>query len=62
MGSHVKTTIDIADDLLARAKRVARQEAITLRELTEEGLRLALDHRKHAAPIQIHPGETAVGG
>jgi hypothetical protein len=56
----MKTTIDIADDLLARAKRAAQQEAITLRELTEEGLRLALERRQQREPAQIRP--VVVGG
>jgi len=38
MGTHIKTTVDIADDLLRRAKRLAHQENRTLRELIEEGL------------------------
>jgi len=47
MGTHIKTTIDIADDLLTRAKRVARKEKRTLREIVEEGLDLALLRRAH---------------
>lgn len=45
MGGNMKTTIDIADSLLDRAKRAARLANITLRELTEEGLELALQRR-----------------
>jgi hypothetical protein len=41
----MKTTIEIADDLLARARKTARQEDRTLRELVEEGLDLALSRR-----------------
>jgi hypothetical protein len=39
----VKTTIDIADDLISRAKLVQKREGITLRALVEDGLRLVLD-------------------
>ena len=35
----MKTTIEIADDLLERAKRQARRENKTLREVVEEALR-----------------------
>ena len=42
MGTHMKTTIDIADDLLERAKRKARRENKTLREVIEEALRRQL--------------------
>ena len=38
----MKTTIDIADDLLAQGKQVAEQEHVTLRSLVEEGLRYVL--------------------
>lgn len=38
----MKTTIDIHDDLLARAKRHARETGVPLRAVVEEGLRLAL--------------------
>ncbi len=45
MGTHIKTTIEIADELLTRAKRLAHKENLTLRELMEEGLDLALMRR-----------------
>jgi hypothetical protein len=39
----MKTTIDVSDVLLKRAKRRARREGRTLRALVEEGLRRVLD-------------------
>ena len=42
MVTHMKTTIEIADDLLARARRVAHREGKTLRQLLEEALRQRL--------------------
>jgi Bacterial antitoxin of type II TA system, VapB len=42
MVSNMKTTIDIADDLLARAKRQAEREKRTLKEIVEEALRRQL--------------------
>ena len=43
MVTHImKTTIDIADDLLERAKRQARREKKTLRDIVEDALRQRL--------------------
>lgn len=55
--THMKTTIELPDDLLARGKAVARRENSTLKALIEEGLRLALQARtrKRAAPLAIQP-------
>ena len=39
----MKTTLDLSDDLLARAKRAAKRKGVPLRALVEEGLRLALE-------------------
>ena len=38
----MKTTIDVSDDLLLRAKSHARRTGRTLRAVIEEGLRLSL--------------------
>ena len=50
----VKTTLDIDDELLSRAKRHARDTGSTLRTVVEDGLRQVLDRadptRKHVLP------------
>ncbi len=46
----MKTTIEISDELLARSRRVATKEGITLRALVEDGLRLALKARSVGGP------------
>ncbi len=38
----MKTTVDIHDELLARAKDHARRTGVPMRAVVEEGLRLAL--------------------
>ena len=53
MVTHMKTTIEIADNLLARAKARARAQHITLRSLIEESLAATLDQPLPA--IQIKP-------
>jgi hypothetical protein len=51
----MKTTIDISDNLLNRAKEVARREKTTLKQLTEEGLRLVLARRGHGSARKVEP-------
>ena len=60
MVTHMKTTIDIADPLLAEAKLVAAKEGSTLRELVEQGLREALAKRRRPATFTLR--EASVGG
>mgnify|MGYP005704200113 CR=1 FL=1 len=43
MVTHMKTTVDIADDVLLRAKAFADASETTLCRLIEEGLRRVLD-------------------
>ena len=42
----MKTTVEIADDMLEEARRVAAAEGTSLRALIEEGLRKALAERR----------------
>ncbi len=55
--THMKTTIELPDDLLGRSKAVARRENSTLKALIEEGLRLALRarSRKRVAAFVVQP-------
>jgi predicted transcriptional regulator len=52
----MKTTIEIADELLDRAKRQARREHRTLREVIEEALRrqLLAETEKEAFRLKRH--------
>lgn len=49
----MKTTIEIGDDLLARAKLVGAEQATTLRDLVEAGLRRELEARTGAADYKL---------
>jgi len=53
MVTQMKTTIDIADPLLNRAKQVAADEGITLRELVEDGLRRVIEDREKRPPFRL---------
>jgi hypothetical protein len=53
----VRTTIEIQDALLERAKRHAKRVGRPLRAIIEEGLRLVLA-RRHAAPAYELPDES----
>lgn len=53
MATHMKTTVEIAEDLLRQAKAVAGKERTTLRALIEEGLRWALGKRRRRARFKL---------
>lgn len=42
----MKTTVEIPDSLLRKAKKIATADGTTMRALLEEGLRRILDERK----------------
>jgi hypothetical protein len=48
----MKMTVEIADDLHARAREVARREGTTLRALIEDGLRAVLARREEVTPYR----------
>jgi hypothetical protein len=49
----MKTTIELPDELIRQARRVARQEGATLRALVEEGLQRSLEARRQAVHRQL---------
>ncbi len=53
MGTHMKTTVEISDALLAEAKAVARAQRTTLRDLIEAGLRQQVGERRAERRFQL---------
>ena len=61
----MKTTLDIDDDLLIKAKAVSARERKSLTALIEEGLRLRLRSRRTAStgrsvPLPIYRGKSGL--
>lgn len=53
MASHMKTTIEISDSLLAEARSVASREGVTMRELVEQGLQQVLRQRRRPVAFKL---------
>lgn len=53
MGTHMKTTIEIADPLLEEARKLAAREGVTLRALVELGLRRVISEKKTAGAFRL---------
>ena len=49
----MKTTVDIHDELMARAKRYAKRTGRPLRAVVEEGLRRVLSDTSRSAPYEL---------
>lgn len=48
----MKTSVDIDDALLERARRCAQRDQVTIKQLIERGLQLALLEARHELPHQ----------
>lgn len=51
----MKTTIDIADNILEQSRRLARKNKTTLRDMVEEGLLLVSERYQKAMSVDLHP-------
>jgi hypothetical protein len=49
----MKTTVEISDAILEKAKRLARKRGTSLRAIVEEGLRLLLSHQARVPPFRL---------
>ena len=50
---HMRTTIDLSDQLLARVKTLMHKRKTTLRALVEEGLQRLVDEDRKQAPFKL---------
>jgi Arc/MetJ family transcription regulator len=53
MGSRMKTTIEIPDDLMKAAKALARKQGTTLKSIIERGIRTTLKEEQRGSPYQL---------
>lgn len=60
MGTHMKTTIELSDAILERAKALAAREGTTVRALVEDGLRQVLKSRASKQRFELR--DAAVDG
>ncbi len=51
--THMKTTIELPDELIKQARRVAQKEGASLRSLVEEGLQRSLEARRQPRPSEL---------
>jgi predicted transcriptional regulator len=58
----MKTTVEIDDDLVKRAQRLARKEKTTFRALIEQGLRLVLAQKESSDGRRKWKPKTRGGG
>lgn len=49
----MRTSVEISDALLERARAVMAEQGVTLRALVEEGLRRVLDEPRRAEPFAL---------
>jgi hypothetical protein len=57
---HMRTTVDVNDELLAQAKDVARRDGVTLREVFETALRSEIARRSQEAGFTLR--DASFGG
>ncbi len=62
MASHMKTTIHIADALLAEAQAIAAREKTTLKALVNEGLQKVIAERQTRKPFKLRDCSVAGEG
>lgn len=62
MVTHMKTTVELPDELLLAVQRVARDEGVSMKSLMEEGLRAVLERHQQAGRFHLRVGSVAGNG
>jgi hypothetical protein len=62
MVSHMKTTVNLPDDLLREAQQLARRDHTTLKELIETGLRAVVAERNGQARFTLPDASVSGNG
>jgi predicted transcriptional regulator len=60
--THMKTTVEISDDLAEAVRRLAAEENTTLRALIEAGLRRILEERQQVPSFRLRDASFAGEG
>jgi hypothetical protein len=60
----MRTTIDVPDQLFARAKKLAREKGSTFREIVLEGVRLVIERERQgrSSPFRLRDASFGEGG
>ncbi len=53
MATHMKTTVNISDAILLKAKKLSAQQGVTLRSLIEKGLREVIAKETGTAQFKL---------
>lgn len=62
MVTHMKTTVELSDELLREVQRVARDEGVSMKSLMEEGLRVVLERHRKAGQFRLRDGSVPGNG
>lgn len=62
MVSHMKTTVDLPDELLLEVQRLARDERSSMKSLMEEGLRAVIARHRNAGQRPFRLRDASVRG
>jgi hypothetical protein len=60
--THMKTTVELPDELLREAQALAREEGITMKSLLEEGLRAVIARHLEARQFALRDASVAGNG